>query len=335
MKVSIRVSAVLLLFVSGCSNSTNSCIESPDISNISLTLEVDRLEQDLFSKQSPAEILKFFDENRAFTDHFIDSYEYPNDTILANRTYQLITDKHITDTLYRETLETFGNLDELKTQFEEAFKRIKYYYPEFTAPRIQTAVTGFYKDLLLTDSLIIIGLDHYLGKSGTYRPQDIPQYILDRYEPENVVPMVIYFLSNNFNKVDFSKGTLISEMIDFGKAYYFTKQMVPCATDGQIVGYSVDVMNDVMANQETIWANFIQNELLYETNHQIKVKFIGERPKIPEIGSRCPGRIAAWLGYEIVKSYMDKNPEISLQQLMQNADAVKIFTQSGYKPRNR
>ena len=124
-------------------------------------------------------------------------------------------------------------------------------------------------------------------------------------------------------------------MIDFGKAYYFTRQMVPCATDAQIVGYSPEVLQDVLENQETIWANFIQNELIYETNHQIKVKFIGERPKIPEIGSKCPGRIAAWLGYEIVKSYMDKNPEVSLTQLMSNADANRIFMQSGYKPRNQ
>ena len=326
---------MILFFILGSCSENERCIRTPDTSAINVDLNIDRLEIELFQLKTFEEILQFLHRYPTFTNHFLDSYEYPSDTILAKRTLQLIKDQHIADTLYRETMETFGDLIELEIEFIEAFKKIKYYYPQFDVPRIQTAITGFYKDLFLSDSLIIIGLDHYLGKSATYHPQDIPQYILDRYEPENVVPMVVYFLSNNFNRVEFSKGTLLIEMIDFGKAYYFTKQMVPCATDAQIVGYSPDVLADVVANQETIWASFIQNELIYETNHEIKVKFIGERPKIPEIGSKCPGRIAAWLGYEIVKSYMKNNPGVILPELMSDSDAVKIFTQSGYKPRNR
>lgn len=328
-----RFNLVAIIFLISCSEEEQ-CIESPDTSQIEIKININRLEQELFQQRSTNDVLAFLHKYPTFTTHFIDSYEYPNDTILANRTLQLITNKYIADTLYQETMETFGDLNELEISFSESFKRIKYYYPSFEAPQIQTAITGFYKDLLLTDSLIIIGLDHYLGKSATYRPNDIPQYILDRYEPENVVPMVVYFLSNNFNQVDFSKGTMLNEMIDFGKAYYFTKQMVPCASDAQIVGYSPEVLGDVMANQETIWAYFIQKELIYETNHEIKVKFIGERPKIPEIGSKYPGRIAAWLGYEIVKSYMKRNPQVTLPDLMSDSNAVKIFTQSGYKPRN-
>ncbi len=332
-----RVSLTVLVFYTSisCSSNEQHCSPSPDISKIEVHLEIDRLELELFQQRSPENVLSFLHKYPTFTNQFIDSYEYPSDTILANRTFQMITNKYITDTLYKETMQTFGNFDELKDQFTETFKRIKYYYPAFNVPKIQTSVTGFYKDLLLSDSLIIIGLDHYLGKSATYHPQDIPQYILDRYEPENVVPMVVYFLSDNFNHVDFSKETLLHEMVDFGKAYFFTKQMVPCASDAQIVGYSPEVLSDVVASQETIWASFIQNELIYETDHEIKVKFIGERPKIPEIGSKCPGRIAAWLGYEIVKSYMKNNSDVTLPELMSNADATEIFMQSGYKPRNQ
>jgi len=330
-----RTCLIILIIVAlgGCAEK-KSCRPAPNVSSIEVNLQMTRLEQELFKLGNTGEILDFFSSNPVFTYYFIDSYEYPSDTILAKRTLSMISNPHITDTLYRETMEVFGDLDELEGQFIEAFQLIKYHYPDFEAPEIQTAITGFYKDLFLSDSLIILGLDHYLGKNATYRPRDIPLYILDRYEPANVVPMVIYFLSNNFNRVDLSKGTLLSEMINYGKAYYFTSQIVPCANDAQIVGYSPEVLTDVLENQEIIWANFIQNELIYETNHEVKSKFIGERPKIPEIGEKCPGRIAAWLGYEIVKSYMENNPETSLPQLMGNADAEKIFMQSGYKPRN-
>ncbi|MEQ9424186.1 MAG: gliding motility lipoprotein GldB [Cyclobacteriaceae bacterium] len=322
----------LIIALIGC-NDEDGCISTPDISNVDVDVDFERLELELFELTTLEEVLNFFNDYQAFTNFFIDSYEYPSDTILANRTLKMVSNPYIRDTIYAETLQTFGDLDELKNEFKKSFQLIKYYYPEFEAPKIQTAVTGFYKDLYLSDSLLILGLDHYLGKEGTFQPRDIPQYILDRYEPENLVPMVIYFLSDRFNNVG-RKGTLLSDMISFGKAYYFTKQMSPCSSDAMIVGYSEDVMNDVNANREIIWANFIQNELLYETNHEIKVKFIGERPKIPEIGERCPGRIAGWLGYEIVKAYME-NSDVTLQELMKETDAVKIFMQSKYKPRNR
>lgn len=333
MQRKLLMGCIFLLLV-GCGKN-DECVITPNLDGIQIDLSVERLEKELFQLSDVDKVLEFFQGHPGFTYHFIDSYEYPNDTILAKRTLSLVSDETISGVLYEEVMSTFGELDELEMQFETSFKLLKYYYPDFEAPEIQTAITGFYKDLYLSDSLIVIGLDHYLGKKGTYSPRDIPQYILDRYEPENVVPMVIYFLSNRYNRVDFSKGTMMNEMIDFGKAYYFTKQIVPCATDAQIVGYSPEVLSDVLANQEVIWANFIQNEWLYETNHEIKSKFIGERPKIPEIGERCPGRIAAWLGYEIVKSYMEENSEVTLQQLMAETDAVKIFTQSKYKPRNR
>ena len=331
----VRFGCVVILFCFLISCSTeNECIETPDVSDVDLSIKVTRLEKYLFQLKSVDEIILFFQKYPVFTNYFIDAYEYPSDTILAQRTFGMINEPHITDTLYTETLQTFGNLEELTLQFEHAFKLIKHYFPEFNPPQIQTAVTAFYKDLFLSDTLIIVGIDHYLGKNATYHPMDIPQYILDRYEPENLVPMIIYFLSDRFNMVNLSTGTLLDEMIDFGKAYYFTKQMVPCASDAQIIGYSNEVMDDVEENQEIIWANFIQNELFYETSHEVKVKFIGERPNIPEIGQKCPGRIARWLGYEIVKTYMKANPVVTLPELMQETDAVKIFTQSKYKPQN-
>ena len=62
-------------------------------------------------------------------------------------------------------------------------------------------------------------------------------------------------------------------------------------------------------------------------------KYIGERPNIPEIGKQCPGRIATWVGWQIVRKYMEEHPQVSLQQLMEEKDAQKIFQQSKYKPR--
>ncbi|MCZ6692419.1 MAG: hypothetical protein O6939_00815, partial [Bacteroidetes bacterium] len=73
-------------------------------------------------------------------------------------------------------------------------------------------------------------------------------------------------------------------------------------------------------------------QLIFETNYYVKQKYLEERPNIPEIGPKCPGRVGTWVGWEIVKSYFRQNPEVGLEQLMANQDAQAIFSQSKYKP---
>ena len=63
-----------------------------------------------------------------------------------------------------------------------------------------------------------------------------------------------------------------------------------------------------------------------------KKHYVEERPSIPEIGNKCPGRIGQWLGWKIVKAYMKNNPDVSLADLMAEKDAKKIFDHSRFKP---
>jgi uncharacterized protein YjaZ len=50
-----------------------------------------------------------------------------------------------------------------------------------------------------------------------------------------------------------------------------------------------------------------------------------------EIDNESPGRVGAWIGWQIVRSYM-KNNEVSLKQLLV-MDATEIFNNSKYKPK--
>jgi len=45
-----------------------------------------------------------------------------------------------------------------------------------------------------------------------------------------------------------------------------------------------------------------------------------------------PSRIAYYIGYEIVKSYMQKNRDVTLNELMNDTDYNSILNKSKYKP---
>jgi hypothetical protein len=296
-------------------------------------LKIDRLDRKLREVQSKQELKNIMDENMIFSELFLSRSQYPFDSMIVNRFYDLLSDPFI-DTLWQETENTFGDFEDVLLQYDEAFKRIKYYYPEFKPPRIQTVFTGLTHDMFVSDTLIIIGLDFYLGKSATYKPNNIPEYILKRYRKENIVPNSLLLLSNQFSKSNAKDKTLLADMIYYGKAYYFSKQMLPCVPDSIFLGYSPKEMDDINRSQEIIWASFIENEALFDTNHFIKDKFISERPKTLEIGENCPGRIGRWIGWGIIKDYM-KNEDQGLTSMMENDNSQVLFEQSGFKPRRK
>jgi uncharacterized protein YjaZ len=50
-----------------------------------------------------------------------------------------------------------------------------------------------------------------------------------------------------------------------------------------------------------------------------------------EIDNESPGRIGRWIGWQIVRSYMENN-KIALQEMLKK-DEKEIFENSKYKPK--
>ena len=322
---------ILLIFSLVSCNKKNQCIPHPDTSETNIDLTVDRLELEVLEVNTKEELSVFLNSNPAFKEFFLDASRYPNEDLLLNNYSNLIKNSGI-DTVYEETRQVFTDFRDMEQAFRDAFSLIKYYYPEFYPPKIQTAITGLIHDHYVSDSVIIIGLDYFIGESATYRPM-MPDYIKNRFRKEAILPNTILLMSNKYNKTNLQDNTLLADMIYYGKAYYFTKQILPCTPDSLIIGYSSEDMRNAERGKEIIWANFIENQSLFETSHIIKDKFISERPKTFEIGENCPGRIGRWVGWQIVKTYMEKNPDVSLNELMNNSNAQEVFNLAKYKPR--
>ena len=250
--------------------------------------------------------------------------------LLVNSLYQLIQNVYM-DTLYQEVQHIFKDFSTIKQQLESAFRYIRYYYPSYHIPKIATFITGMGSDIYADDSLIVIGLDFFLGQGAKFRPH-LPQYILKNYQPAYVVPKVMFGISQQFNAMNSDDGTLLADMIDYGKSCYFTQSVMPYTADSLIIGYTAQQLAAAQQNQSIIWEHFILHKLLYETNHLVIDKYISERPFTLEIGQECPGRIGIWLGWAIVKKYMALHQFMSLPDLMHNADAQSIFMQSKYRP---
>lgn len=307
------------------------CIKAPDVSSIEISINIERLDKKLYKIPTKNDLSKLLAQNTMFAEEFLNLSQYPIPEILIDRYFNLLNSKDI-DSLFIEVENTFGDLEDIRLQFEEAFSYLKYYYPETKIPKIKTVVTGITNDLYLSDSLIIIGLDYYLGLEGKYHPMDIPVYILKRYQKEYLVPQIMLMLSNDYNKTNYSDKSTLADMVYYGKAFYMAQNLMPCTSDTLFTGYSAFETIDIVEHEPVIWASLLENEVLYENNPVIKDKFLSERPKTIEIGENCPGRIGRWVGWRIVQKYAARHSELTLPELMEIDDAHKIFIESKYKP---
>ena len=293
-------------------------------------MEIIRLEYEVFNCNSKEAFQDLIEQNLVFKENFLFFSGYPNDSMAIEGTWRMFRHPAM-DSLYQNVQKYFPpGLPVLGRELLHAFKLMKHYYPDWQVPQIKTCLSGIQTDLYLSDSLIAIGLDYFLGPSAKWRP-NLYKYILKRFDKPYVVPQIMLLIANNYNQTNHQDKTALAEMIYYGKAFYFAKKMLPCTADSLLMGYTAQNMIDIKENEEVIWANLVQNQVLYETSYLVKKKFIQERPIVNEIGTKCPGRIGQWVGWQIVEKYAEQTGA-SLQEIMEEPDAQKIFKQSRYKP---
>lgn len=273
----------------------------------------------------------YLQANPAERDYYYGLFEYRTDDQLLQANYELLQNKSV-DTLYQETMNLI-DAGLVSYELDMAYKRVKKAYPDFNPPKVQAVYSGFGKDIYLTDSLLIIGLDYYLGEQASFRP-NVYDYLRVRLTPDHLVPQLIQFTSLKFNDTKKGKRTILEDMIYYGKAMEFTSEMLPCVADSIIMGYTNKQIADATVSEGVIWSHFLERKLLYSDVPSDITKYIDERPNIPEIDKNCPGRVGQWLGWQIVKAYREETGA-SIQDLMKETDAQRVLTRSKYRPRSR
>ena len=237
--------------------------------------------------------------------------------------------------LFAEVDKTFSNFDDTKTEIESLFNHLKYYFHEFRQPRIITTTSDvdYRNKVIVTDTIVIIALDTYLGKDHEFY-QGIQKFIRDEFNKEQIV---VDMAGEYAKKYIFQQShkTLLDEMVYFGKQLYFKDVMIPFKSEAERIAYTPEQLEWAMANESYIWRYFVERELLYSTDSKLPNRFINPAPftkfYLEEIDSESPGRLGQYIGWQIVRAYMEQN-DVSLKDMLE-ASAEEIFTNSKFKPR--
>lgn len=244
----------------------------------------------------------------------------------------------INDPIFKELNIEVGKQFPDNSKFEDDIEmmvsRVKHYFPEEKKPRVITLVNEVLidKKAFYTNDLILISLDTYLGKNHKFY-EPFAEYQKANLEPHQILPDLVTNFA--FRKIVPSQDkSLISEMIYFGKLHYLKDLLLPEVPNYQKIGYTEMQEKFCLENEAQMWSYLVNEKLLYDNNIKNYQRFIEDGPFTKfylDIDRESPGRTGQWLGWQIVKSYMENN-DVSLDQLLKTEPSI-IFKNSGYKPK--
>jgi len=326
------------MIVLSCSNKK----QIPDVSSIKVDLKIQRFEKDFYSvdtNQLDKSLQILYQKYPEFLQDYIyniQAWEPHTDSVLKYCKF-FIRDSFY-QSMYRYAQEKFKSMDDIKGQVELGLKYVKYYYPKYKTP---TTITTFIGPLegtgnALTNSGFAIGLQSYLGKDfpayhTSYIADVYPEYKSRRFEPQYIAVNCMWNIINDMYPQKNTGRPLIEQMIEAGKRYYLLDAFLPTTADTLKMGYTAKQLKGCYDNEKGIWAFFIQNNLLYETELNLIGQFVNDGPNTPEISQEAPGFIGQFIGWQIVKKWMDKNDKKTLDELMQTP-SKQIFDEAKYKP---
>lgn len=232
---------------------------------------------------------------------------------------------------YLKIQQKFGDLSLLRTDLSKLFDHYARLYPEEKIPIINTYISNFdYENrIIYIDTLIAISLDLYLGANEpNYSAIGLPQYISRRLSPEYIQIDIAKLLALKKIPITTTRKTLLDEFIYRGKMMYLTDLFLPQVSDDQKIAYTPEQLQWCKDNELAIWEYLIQEQMLYESNHNKIKYYINEGPgNLPFAGA--PARLGEWIGWQIVRKYAKKHTGLST--LLQQEDAQTILKESGYK----
>ena len=333
------------LFIT-CNNKKN----TPDVSGIKVGLEIKRFDEDFFSMDTIG-IEKTLSNLQVKYPDFLSLFL--QNIVGVNNDEEVKTYFRLYKPVFDSSQKLYHNFEPVKKQIENAFRHVKYYFPSYRLPAsIITEVgpmnskedmarmgNGDYTPNFLSSEFLAISLQFYFGKQFSLYQHEYfinnvaPLYISRRFAKEYITSDVMKLITDDIFPDKSAGKTLIEQMIERGKQWYLLDKFLPGSPDSIKTGYTQQQLDWCKANEGLIWSYIVKNEDINSINPSIIQTYIGDGPFTQGFSQELsPGNIGQWIGWQIVKKFVDKNPGMKPEEIMK-ADPKKILEEAKYKPK--
>lgn len=326
---------VIILVLAGCRSKKN----IPDVSGIAVQLETIRFEKDFFKldtlhlKQS---LQALNEKYPGFTQDFVFNILGTSPDSVGRDIPGFISSYATMDTAAGEIFKDFSGIEK---QVKRGLQFVKYYFPSYKLPQKLISFIGpinSYGNIITKDALAV-GLQLYMGKDyplylSNEGQQLYPRFISRRFEPAYIPVNCIRNIIDDMYPNKSPGKPMVEQMVEAGKRMYLVDILLPELADSLKTGYTAQQLSGCYASEKNIWSFFVQNDMLFNTDPDLTRDYLNDGPNTPALGEASPGNIGLFVGWQIVKKWMEQHPGTPPDALMKK-DPKALFEESKYKPR--
>jgi hypothetical protein len=233
--------------------------------------------------------------------------------------------------VYRDALSIYNNIEPYEKELAEANILASKYLNGKQLPTLCMHVSGFKANTIVLQNLISISIDKYLGKSYPLYYEFFEEYQRTQMEPEMLVRDYLKAWLMSELTPDNKRKDLLAEMLNQGKILYALQLLLPNREDASLIGYTSAQLDWVKVHEKEIWRITAKKNYLFSNEYMVIVKYMGDAPYTSLISPDSPGRVGAWIGWQIVRRYAENSGQ-DLEAILKDADSRKILKAAKYTP---
>jgi len=243
---------------------------------------------------------------------------------------------HIAQAFAKATNASFPNLNALQQALGTILVRAK--NQGITLPQRTYAATiwsNTTQTMALTDKVMLVALNHYLGPAHEAY-NGMPEYRRALKRPEMIpYDMAEALVAQAMPFKSQGAPTVLSRLLYEGALIQAKMTLVDDANEADAMGFTQKQLTDIAANRKMIWERLVSDNLLYSTDAAIAHQLFDLLPSTNMISPDAPGRAVRLTGYEIVRAYLEKNPDTTVAQLLDSRfyNSPQTLKEAGYTPR--
>ena len=318
----------LLFFVIVLTILCSSCKNDPldvDVSKVEVNLNFIHADSMLYNSTDSRRILLNRNFKQSFPDLYLFTFEKGLkiktnvDTMYMNQLTIFYKDPYIKE-LEIELQRNFKTLSSEKQEIKDAMKHLKFHFKKMNSPKNVVFFNSLFSyNTLATNTDIGVGLEWYLGpehklikKSSIQGLYDYMKVGMDRkYLVRDVVYQWVYAQIHAPTDAKFAE-----DMVSWGKLLYCIEAALPEKDKSIILRYSPEKMKWAEENEKSIWKYFVEQKLLFKSDELLKLGYFNEAPFTKGLPKESPDRLGQYIGWKMVRNYMEQNPDLPLEKLL-------------------
>ena len=252
-----------------------------------------------------------------------------HDPMLGDNLYSRLKSDALMKEVVPELHQRFSDFSSHKKELDQAMNYYRYYFPDSLLPnKYVTFFSYFNAQAMVINNDLCIGLDMYLGSNHPSVEKlpvlDFPQFFKNKMEEKYLVANAVkgWLLEKMYQC---SGNEFLDKIVAAGKIMYLMDAIMPQVAPEIKMSYSNEELKWAKLNEDNVWQQLIEQDALYSKDDRLEVNWISDGPFTKGLPSDSPSRMGIWMGWQMVKDFMNANPEVSLSELVIEPNSKRIL----------